>query len=1128
MALGLAGVRSACVSLWQAVVLAAALVVLLTAVARAADPAQLVATSESGYGRMVLSFTGRLDLPAYKLKYENGVLAINFDAPVQITLPDVGQVLPDYVTVARTDPDSRGIRIGLRAAVNVNKLEAGERLFIDLLPPGWQGLPPALPPEVVSELADRSKKAAERAAQEQRAELARVLNPTATVRVGINPTFLRIQFTWSQDTKAQFTTREGSARLSFDWPVAIDLHEVQTAAPVEVMGATNTVGPASTDIAFKLGKGVVPRFYQNDARSFVLDIDIAPEEGMKAALSAEDAARLARSRRDEATVSAAQQRELRLGMDGGEHAHAADDGEHGYPVSTGAVLPVVSSTGSTVRVTFPFDADTPAAVFRRADTVWMIFDTQQEITAPPPSDALSSIATGLEIVPAGDTKIVRLDLSSERLATLGSEGRSWVLSLGDQVLGATEPMTLERERDSNGLYEIRVDAARPGQVHMFRDPLVGDTLRVVTVMPPARGLARDLDYVDFDALRSSHGLVIKPLNDTVGVDIDGDTVLVTAQGGLTLSDSMGTAAVDAGTAPQFRESYIDLGIWREDNPTQFERRRQDLETRAAEAEARQRDVARLDLATLLVANELGFEAIGVLRAMSGSLTKDDLRKKVNLTLAIADVVAHRPADALAILNAGTFPNESDALMWRTIARQEAGDYKGARNDALVAEGIVASYPDWIKRKFEFSALRAAVESNDAAMALRVLAQIDFAKLSPEQISQYLLMQGRIAEIENKPQDALDTYGQVIAADFRPTRAEAVYRTLSLLQKSGKIDLAKATQTLAAEAMMWRGGALEADMNRLLAELYFKNGDYREGFATTEQAAARFPDNKSVASLAGEAARQFEDLYLNGGADKLSDLEALSLYYDYRQMTPPGTRGDAMIRNLARRLLKVDLLAQAGDLLQYQVDNRLRGAARAEVGADVALIRIAERKPDLALKALSATRLADLPPALDRQRRVLEARAMIDAGRQELALELIAGLKGRDADLLRVEGYWKSKNYGAAADLLETINNLDASGRQMTEAQRQGVVRAAVGYVLTSDKIAQSRLRSKFSEQMANSAEWPIFNYLTGTVDLQSPEFRRIAGQVAGYDSLDSFLSSYKQLYASGDTLSPDKATPASG
>ena len=108
------------------------------------------------------------------------------------------------------------------------------------------------------------------------------------------------------------------------------------------------------------------------------------------------------------------------------------------------MIPTVSTVGKTVRIAFPFDADTPAAVFRRGDTVWMVFDTPQAMVAPPPSDALASIASNFEMVAAGETKVLRLDLSADRLATLGSEGRAWVLSLGDALLSATEPMTLDR------------------------------------------------------------------------------------------------------------------------------------------------------------------------------------------------------------------------------------------------------------------------------------------------------------------------------------------------------------------------------------------------------------------------------------------------------------------------------------------------------------------------------------------------------------------------------------------------------------------------------------------------------------------------------------------------------------
>src|SRR5690606_4297392 len=126
---------------------------------------------------------------------------------------------------------------------------------------------------------------------------------------------------------------------------------------------------------------------------------------------------------------------------------------------------------------------------------------------------------------------------------------------------------------------------------------------------------------------------------------------------------------------------------------------------------------------------------------------------------------------------------------------------------------------------------------------------------------------------------------------RPTRAEAVYRTLLLLDRSGRIDVAKAAETLSAESIMWRGNALEADMQKLLAELYFRNKDYRLGFETVQQAAAEYPDNRAIGAALAQAQNVFGDLYLNGRADELDPIEALGLFYDFKELTPSGARGD---------------------------------------------------------------------------------------------------------------------------------------------------------------------------------------------------------------------------------------------
>src|SRR5690606_20223828 len=155
--------------------------------------------------------------------------------------------------------------------------------------------------------------------------------------------------------------------------------------------------------------------------------------------------------------------------------------------------------------------------------------------------------------------------------------------------------------------------------------------------------------------------------------------------------------------------------------------------------------------------------------------------------------------------------EVDALFWRTIARAETQDYRGARFDAMEARAIADNYPEWARNRFRLAAARSAVEAGDSSLAQRMLDSIDFASISVEDASMFHLLSGRIDEAEGRNQEALDTYGQVIVSEVRPTRAEAVYRTLLLLDREGRLDLAKGTQTLAAETLLWRGDAIEADM-----------------------------------------------------------------------------------------------------------------------------------------------------------------------------------------------------------------------------------------------------------------------------------------------------------------------------
>ena len=207
---------------------------------------------------------------------------------------------------------------------------------------------------------------------------------------------------------------------------------------------------------------------------------------------------------------------------------------------------------------------------------------------------------------------------------------------------------------------------------------------------------------------------------------------------------------------------------------------------------------------------------------------------------------------------------------------------------------------------------------------------------------------------------------------RPAAAQGVLRETVLRYSLGDLKRDDVITQLESLTTIWRGDETEIEALKDLAHLYTEDGRYRDAFYVMRSAMAAHPDSAMTRQIQDEAAATFNSLFLAGKGDAMPAIDALALFYDFRELTPVGSRGDEMIRRLADRLVSVDLLDQASDLLQYQVDHRLQGAARAQVATRLAVIYLMNRKPDRALATLRATRTADLSNELRNQRLLLEA------------------------------------------------------------------------------------------------------------------------------------------------------------
>ena len=91
----------------------------------------------------------------------------------------------------------------------------------------------------------------------------------------------------------------------------------------------------------------------------------------------------------------------------------------GAPAGPGAVVAEMRQ-GDDLHIKFPFGAPTPAAVFRRADTLWVVFDSKRELDVQALSTDTSQTIRGIALTRAGETHVLRIKLQRPRLASLST------------------------------------------------------------------------------------------------------------------------------------------------------------------------------------------------------------------------------------------------------------------------------------------------------------------------------------------------------------------------------------------------------------------------------------------------------------------------------------------------------------------------------------------------------------------------------------------------------------------------------------------------------------------------------------------------------------------------------------
>lgn len=1095
------------------------------------------AATHKTFGRMVFDWPRQT---GYSASVEGDTLIVRFDEPINAALDRAVSALPGYLSGVRIGGDGKTVTFDLKRPVTVKSFRNGNAVALDLTPAA------EAPAQAQSQTPTQSPAPAAKAETPAAPAPARSAG-RVTVSAADTPEQSRLSFTWPEGANYTLRRDGASATLLFDRNGTADLAPVAKATLRNIQNVEQfRQANGALAVTFAVPQDAEVKDSKS-GRSVVIDVQ---NPGTRAGLPTSDAASAPPPGATTTTVRPPSAEAAAPPLAATPPAVAKPVAAP-PPAKEVAAAPAKPETAKADAAkpdpakaepqgpTLVFDAGGPAsiAVYPRAGHLYIVFDKPLPIGAGKAIGGGAGTVGAIEPVPATGGSAFRTRIGPLVWPKIERQGTSWKITPTSRLTG-TPPFELKIDPEPDFLLGARllVRAADAATVVTLSDPDVGDRLQIVPLPVPGNAVPESHRYADLELLPSYQGVVVRPIADAVTVRPVKEGVEVTAAGGLHLSPM-----ADAGSRPAASQTaslppkpspggasntltpptdpkpvpsgrrLFDLPAWKKGDLDHYTEARQNLQLNIVNAPDSERPRAQLDLARFYLANGFGQEAIGMMDVLQEAQPDLEGWPEFRALRGAARFLAGNTDAAAEDFAHPNLANNGEAALWRAAIAADRNDWPAAQAGFKAAAPILNSYPDPILTKLAARAAEAALKTGDAPFAKRLLDRIvERGGTDAEERPDVQYLRGLYYAQANEPERALEQLTASYNSLDRYYRAKAGLALVNLQLAEGRMSPPAAAEQLAGLTFTWRGDELEMQIRQRMGEVLIAAGQYADGFNAMKDTAALVADTPRAEEITREMSRIFADLYKDG-AQKLPTIEALQLYDQFRELTPVGEAGDEVIRQLAERLISVDLLNRAADLLQHQVEYRLSGEDKAQVGTRLASVRLLDNKPEDALRALELSNVPNLPADLVGERRLMQAKALAELGRGDEALLLLSEDDSKPANSLRVDIAWRAQKWEAAAFALnKLIGSPPPPTQPINPATSQLVLNRAVALALAGDGTNLNLLRKEFGSAMTNGPDADAFRVLTrpeqalGLIDVNT-----VRSRVAEVDVFQKFLKNYR-------------------
>lgn len=582
----------------------------------------------------------------------------------------------------------------------------------------------------------------------------------------------------------------------------------------------------------------------------------------------------------------------------------------------------------------------------------------------------------------------------------------------------------------------------------------------------------------------------------------------------------------------------------------------------------------ITLAKINIANDRALEALGLLRIALQNVPELEENKEFEALRGAAFALSGKYDEAILDFSRSALKDYEDIKYWRAYTLAGLEDWKQAIEVMPKTFGGIAYYPKPIKVPLTLTFAEIALRSGNAPLALEVLNTLkgDLPKMPLNDASSWNYLAGEAARQKGDSKLAIE-YWEPLVKNGKDDlfRAKAGLSLTKLQLDLKQIKSHDAIDRLEGLRYAWRGDELETLVNYRLGQMYIDDKDYLKGLTVLRNASTLSPGSELAQNVSAYMMTSFRGVFANERLKAMSPLDAISLHQEFKDLLPPGDESDKYVEQLAERLVEADLLGRAASLLEYQVNNRLKGDKKTEIAIRLAAIRLLDGNPDGALRSLeiaqdtldkmaagtetgpAQTKPQDVKPEAgevakpepktvaketidpEKQRQILllKARALSMKKKTDEAMALLETMRlDPDVNRLRTDIAWSAGRWEEAAIALNDLIVMEdiSPKRPLTDYQRDIIFNRAIALNLSGNRVALANLRERHNAQMKNTAKGQMFEIVTRP---RRPDMigsrDAISSMISEIDLFKGFLDGYTKMDAKPEAkepAAPKEAVPA--